>query len=69
MPVVLDHAIEENFNLAVQKVKELPKISSNDDLTKLYGLYKRATVGKVNIDRPGMLDIKGKKKYESHLLF
>ena len=64
MPSILDHAIEENFNIAVERVKELPKISSDADLIKLYGLYKTATIGKVNVSKPGMLDIKGKRKYE-----
>ena len=31
----------------------------------LYGLYKQGSVGDVTGKRPGMLDLKGRKKYDS----
>lgn len=43
-------------------LKEKP---SDADLLDLYGLYKQATVGNVNTARPGMLDFKGKAKWDS----
>ncbi len=34
------------------------KTLSDEELKEIYALYKQATVGDVNIDRPGMLDFK-----------
>ena len=38
---------------------------TNDELKEIYGLYKQATVGDINTERPGMLDFKGKAKWDS----
>ena len=40
---------------------------SNDELLEFYGLFKQATVGNINIDRPGFfsLDWKGKAKWDA----
>ncbi|KAG7470021.1 hypothetical protein MATL_G00134890, partial [Megalops atlanticus] len=46
----------------VKKVKTRPE---DQELLDLYGLYKQATVGDVNIDKPGMVDLKGKAKWEA----
>ncbi|XP_063054706.1 acyl-CoA-binding domain-containing protein 7 [Engraulis encrasicolus] len=46
----------------VKKVKTRP---TDQELLDLYGLYKQATVGDVNTDRPGMLDMKGKAKWDA----
>jgi len=54
-----------DFTEAAEKVKELSKTPSNDELCELYGLYKQATVGDVNTERPGMLDLKGKAKWDA----
>uniref|UniRef100_A0A8C5MA15 ACB domain-containing protein n=1 Tax=Leptobrachium leishanense TaxID=445787 RepID=A0A8C5MA15_9ANUR len=32
---------------------------------EIYGLYKQATVGDINIDSPGLLDLKGKAKCDA----
>ena len=34
-------------------------------LPQVYALYKQATVGDVNVARPGMLDFKGKAKWDA----
>ncbi|CAI9573207.1 unnamed protein product [Staurois parvus] len=34
-------------------------------MLKVYALYKQATVGDVNTPRPGMLDFKGKAKWDA----
>ncbi|XP_078480490.1 acyl-CoA-binding protein-like [Lampetra planeri] len=34
-------------------------------MTTLYGLYKQATVGDVNLDRPGILDFTGRGKWDA----
>lgn len=38
---------------------------SNDVMLEMYALYKQATVGDVAGSRPGMLDIKGRAKYDA----
>jgi len=57
--------MEQDFNDAVSRSKELTKRPSNEDLLKLYGLYKQATEGDVNGDRPGGFDFKGAAKYDA----
>lgn len=37
----------------------------NDTLLELYALYKQATTGDVGGDRPGMMDLKGRAKYDA----
>ena len=55
----------ENFTRAVDGVHELDKRPSNENLLKLYGLYKQATEGDVQGDRPGGFDFKAIAKYDS----
>lgn len=38
----------QEFEKAAKEVNELKNKPSNDELLKLYGLYKQATVGDVN---------------------
>lgn len=53
------------FEDAQKRVKTLSKTPSNDDLLELYAFYKQATVGDVSGSRPGMLDLKGRAKYDA----
>ena len=55
----------EEFEAAVARVNGLPKTPSNDVLLKLYALYKQSTTGDVSGKRPGMLDVKGRAKYDA----
>ncbi|CAO2838106.1 unnamed protein product [Amaranthus hypochondriacus] len=55
---------KEEFEQYAEKVKSLPS-ATNEDLLILYGLYKQATVGDVNTDRPGLFDPKGKAKWDA----
>ena len=57
--------MEKHFDKACADIKTHGKNLSNDQLLKLYGLYKQATVGDCNTDKPGMLDLKGKSKLEA----
>jgi len=52
------------FDQALKDVKKLSDLS-NDQLLQLYGLYKQATEGDVHGPKPGMLDLKGKAKYQA----
>ena len=57
--------IQEKFNNAQQRVKTMPKTPDNNTLLELYALYKQGTTGDVSGKRPGMLDIKGRAKYDA----
>jgi diazepam-binding inhibitor (GABA receptor modulating acyl-CoA-binding protein) len=37
----------------------------NDTMLELYALYKQATTGDVDGSRPGMLDLRGRAKYDA----
>lgn len=53
---------EEAVDLVSNKIN---KTLSNEELKEIYALYKQATVGDINIERPGMLDFKAKAKWDS----
>ena len=53
------------FADAQEQVKKLTKRPSNAELLDLYGLYKQATDGDVKGSRPGMLDMKGRAKFDA----
>ncbi len=54
-----------DFEKAVEDINnKVNKTLSDEELKEVYALYKQATVGDVNIDRPGMLDFKVRKKEE-----
>lgn len=57
--------LSARFEDAQVRVKKLTKSPSNDDLLELYALYKQATAGDVSGSRPGMLDLKGRAKYDA----
>ncbi|CAH0390230.1 unnamed protein product [Bemisia tabaci] len=58
-------SLDEQFNKAVEDVKNLVKTPADDELLEIYALYKQGTVGDVNTDRPGMFDLKGKAKWDA----
>jgi diazepam-binding inhibitor (GABA receptor modulating acyl-CoA-binding protein) len=53
------------FEDAQARVKTLSKAPSNEDLLELYALYKQATAGDVSGSRPGMMDFKGRAKFDA----
>ncbi|KAF9542869.1 Acyl-CoA-binding domain-containing protein 1 [Mortierella hygrophila] len=53
------------FDAAAAKIKELTTSPSNDNLLELYALFKQATVGDNNTERPGTFDFKGKAKWDA----
>lgn len=57
--------LKENFEAAVVKVKNLTQRPSNEELLKLYALYKQGSDGDVSGKKPGMFDIKGQAKYRA----
>lgn len=50
---------------AADAVQKLTKRPNDDELLKLYGLYKQATIGDNNTPKPGMFDLKGKYKWQA----
>ena len=57
--------LPEDFAAAQARVKKLARTPSNDELLELYSLYKQASSGDVQGSRPGMLDFKGRAKYDA----
>lgn len=57
--------LQQQFEQAVARSKELTKRPSNEELLSLYGLFKQATDGDVDGDRPGGFDFKAIAKYDA----
>lgn len=57
--------MSEAFNKAAEDVKNLKTKPGDDEMLNVYAHYKQATVGDVNTARPGMLDFKGKAKWDA----
>ena len=58
-------ALADDFAAAQEKVKTLKARPSNETLLELYSLFKQATEGDVQGKRPGMLDVKGRAKFDA----
>ncbi len=57
--------LADDFSAAQLGVKQLPRTPASDELLELYAYYKQATVGDASGDRPGMLDFKGRAKFDA----
>ncbi|TKR81264.1 hypothetical protein L596_015165 [Steinernema carpocapsae] len=62
-------SLEQRFQAAVDIVQKLPKegpvSTSNDQKLKFYSLFKQATIGDVNTERPGMFSFIEKAKWDA----
>lgn len=58
-------ALSDEFAAAQIRVKQLKRTPEASELLELYALFKQATVGDVTGERPGMLDFKGRAKYDA----
>lgn len=56
---------DETFAKAQERVRQLPKTPSNDELLELYGLYKQATAGDATGPRPGLLSPRDRAKFDA----
>ncbi|XP_078084302.1 acyl-CoA-binding protein [Mustelus asterias] len=56
---------QDDFEKAAKEVTQLKLKPADGEMLVIYSLYKQATVGDVNIDRPGLLDLKGKAKWDA----
>lgn len=57
--------LQEQFDKAVLKSKDLPKRPSNEELLNLYALFKQASEGDASGDRPGGFDFKAIAKFDA----
>jgi diazepam-binding inhibitor (GABA receptor modulator, acyl-CoA-binding protein) len=55
--------LAQQFADAQARIK--PVSVPTDTMLELYALYKQATAGDVRGDRPGMLDLRGRAKYDA----
>ena len=51
--------------MASEEIKDQVAALSNEDKLEFYALFKQATVGDTNTERPGMFDMKGKAKWDA----
>ena len=58
-------ALQDDFSAAQQRVKTLTKRPDNMELLELYALFKQGAVGDVSGKRPGMMDFKGRAKFDA----
>jgi len=58
-------ALSDDFSAAQARVKTLSKTPDASELLELYALFKQGTVGDVSGERPGMLDFKGRAKFDA----
>ena len=56
---------ERAFEAATAASRTLKKAPDNDALLALYSLFKQASAGDVTGDRPGVMDMVGRAKYDA----
>ncbi|MBA3539441.1 MAG: acyl-CoA-binding protein, partial [Deltaproteobacteria bacterium] len=56
--------LEQRFADAQARVKPVTGLG-NDTMLELYALYKQATAGDASGSRPGMLDLRGRAKFDA----
>ena len=56
--------LAQRFAEAQARIKPVAGLG-NDTMLELYALYKQATVGDVAGARPGMIDLRGRAKYDA----
>lgn len=57
--------LAEKFADAQARVKTMSYAPSTPELLELYALFKQGSLGDVDGKRPGMLDLKGRAKYDA----
>lgn len=56
--------LEQEFRKAADDVSNMKIRPSDEELLKIYGLFKQATVGDCDTPKPGMFQLKEKAKHE-----
>lgn len=57
--------LKSQFTQASEDVKKISSRPDNQTLLELYALFKQSTEGDVKGSRPGMLDIRGRAKFDA----
>jgi acyl-CoA-binding protein len=57
--------LKKKFEAAAKDSKNLKTRPSDEDMLRLYALYKQASVGDVSGDRPGSFDFVNRAKYDA----
>nr|AAB31936.1 acyl-coA-binding protein type 1, ACBP type 1 [Saccharomyces bayanus, BK 2208 lager strain, Peptide, 86 aa] [Saccharomyces bayanus]1ST7_A Chain A, Acyl-CoA-binding protein [Saccharomyces cerevisiae] len=57
--------VSQLFEEKAKAVNELPTKPSTDELLELYALYKQATVGDNDKEKPGIFNMKDRYKWEA----
>lgn len=57
--------LEQEFESAADRVKDLVQTASRDQLLYLYARYKQVKVGKCNTSKPGFFDFEGQRKWQA----
>jgi len=57
--------LKKKFEAAAKDSKNLKTRPSDEDMLRLYALYKQASVGDVTGDRPGSFDFVNRAKYDA----
>ena len=57
--------IDPKFEAAAQDIQKLTKRPDDEDMLRLYALYKQATEGDVKGDRPAAFALKDRAKYDA----
>ena len=57
--------VSQLFEEKAKAVNELPTQPSQDEMLKLYGLYKQATVGDNTKEKPGIFNMKDRYKWDA----
>lgn len=57
-------SLTDEFKKAAEEAKGLPS-QSNETLLRLYALFKQAESGDISSKRPGMLDLRGRAKWDA----
>ena len=56
--------LAKQFAEAQARIKPVTGLG-NDVMLEMYALYKQATLGDASGDRPGMMDLRGRAKYDA----
>lgn len=57
--------VSQLFEEKAKQVNELPSKPDTDEMLKLYALYKQATVGDNNKEKPGIFNMKDRYKWDA----
>uniref|UniRef100_A0A2I3HVE4 ACB domain-containing protein n=1 Tax=Nomascus leucogenys TaxID=61853 RepID=A0A2I3HVE4_NOMLE len=61
-------SLQADFDMVTEDVRKLKTRPDDEELKELYGLYKQAVIGNVNIECSEMLELKGKAKWEEDVM-